>query len=109
MNILISGVRLVDAHQDFQGSVLIEEGRIQALFPQSEGVPKPEGPFSSLAREKDAMAAESPGPTIHIDGHALGSDVVCMPAFVDLHAHFRDPGFPLKETLESGSLAAAAG
>jgi dihydroorotase len=32
-----------------------------------------------------------------------------MPAFVDLHAHFRDPGFPQKETLESASLAAAAG
>lgn len=109
MNILISGVRLVDAHQDFQGSVLIEGGRIQALFPQSEGVPKPEGQCSSLGRGEGVTAAESPRPTIHIDGHALGSDVVCMPAFVDLHAHFRDPGFPLKETLESGSLAAAAG
>jgi dihydroorotase len=32
-----------------------------------------------------------------------------MPAFVDLHAHFRDPGFPEKETLESAALAAAAG
>jgi len=32
-----------------------------------------------------------------------------MPAFVDLHAHFRDPGFPEKETLESASLSAAAG
>jgi dihydroorotase len=32
-----------------------------------------------------------------------------MPAFVDLHAHFRDPGFPGKETLESASLAAVAG
>jgi dihydroorotase len=32
-----------------------------------------------------------------------------MPAFVDLHAHFRDPGFPDKETLESASLAAVAG
>ena len=34
---------------------------------------------------------------------------VLLPAFVELHAHFRDPGFPEKETLESGSLAAAAG
>jgi dihydroorotase len=32
-----------------------------------------------------------------------------MPAFIDLHAHFRDPGFPEKETIESGCLAAAAG
>lgn len=109
MNILISSVRLVDAHQDFQGSVLIEEGRIQALFPQREETPKPEGQFSFLGRDKGAMAADSPEPTIHIDGHLLGTDVVCMPAFVDLHAHFRDPGFPAKETLESGAMAAVAG
>jgi dihydroorotase len=32
-----------------------------------------------------------------------------MPAFVDLHAHFRDPGYPGKETLETASLAAVAG
>jgi dihydroorotase len=32
-----------------------------------------------------------------------------MPAFVDLHAHFRDPGFPEKENLESAALAAVAG
>ena len=32
-----------------------------------------------------------------------------MPAFIDLHAHFRDPGYPEKETLESGCRAALAG
>lgn len=38
-----------------------------------------------------------------------GGRLVLSPAFVDMHAHFRDPGFPEKETLESASLAAAAG
>jgi dihydroorotase len=32
-----------------------------------------------------------------------------MPAFIDLHAHFRDPGYLEKETLETASLAAVAG
>lgn len=32
-----------------------------------------------------------------------------FPGFVDLHVHFRDPGQTYKETLESGSRAAAAG
>jgi len=32
-----------------------------------------------------------------------------VPAFVDLHVHFRDPGFPAKEDIESGVKAAAAG
>jgi dihydroorotase len=32
-----------------------------------------------------------------------------MPAFVDLHAHFRDPGFTEKECLETACRAASAG
>jgi dihydroorotase len=38
-----------------------------------------------------------------------GGGLTLMPAFIDMHAHFRDPGFPEKETLESASLAALAG
>lgn len=32
-----------------------------------------------------------------------------MPAFVDTHCHLRDPGFPEKETMETGMRAALAG
>lgn len=32
-----------------------------------------------------------------------------VPGFVDLHVHFREPGFEYKETIESGTAAAAAG
>lgn len=32
-----------------------------------------------------------------------------MPGFIDLHVHFREPGFEYKETIRSGSLAAARG
>ena len=38
---------------------------------------------------------------------AAGSYV--MPGFIDLHVHFRDPGLEHKETIETGSKAAAAG
>ncbi|MCT4661056.1 MAG: dihydroorotase [Tissierellales bacterium] len=31
-----------------------------------------------------------------------------MPSFVDLHAHFREPGFEYKETIETGAKAAAS-
>lgn len=37
------------------------------------------------------------------------SNVVRMPAFADVHVHFREPGFSYKETIASGSQAAAAG
>lgn len=32
-----------------------------------------------------------------------------MPGFIDLHVHLREPGFEYKETIETGSLAAAQG
>lgn len=34
---------------------------------------------------------------------------VVMPGFVDLHVHFRDPGYTYKEDIESGSRAAVKG
>ena len=37
------------------------------------------------------------------------SQYVLLPGFCDVHVHFREPGFSYKETIESGSAAAAAG
>jgi len=37
------------------------------------------------------------------------SDFVLIPGFCDVHVHFREPGFSYKETIKSGSLAAARG
>ena len=37
------------------------------------------------------------------------SNQVILPAFADMHVHFREPGFSYKETIASGSRAAAAG
>jgi dihydroorotase (multifunctional complex type) len=34
---------------------------------------------------------------------------IVLPGLVDVHVHFRDPGYPEKEDFASGSLAAAAG
>jgi dihydroorotase len=78
---------------DTPGSVLIEDGLITECFQHEEARP------DSTARIIDGHDYAGPG----------GGLPVLMPAFVDLHAHFRDPGFPEKENLESASLAAAAG
>ncbi|SRR5581483_2695563 len=40
-----------------------------------------------------------------VDGRGL----VLLPGFVDLHCHLRQPGFEHKETIATGTLAAAAG
>ena len=37
------------------------------------------------------------------------SDYMLFPGFCDVHVHFREPGFSYKETIASGSRAAAAG
>ena len=39
----------------------------------------------------------------------LSSEYVVFPGFCDVHVHFREPGFSYKETMETGSRAAAAG
>jgi dihydroorotase len=95
--ILLKNFRIIDESTDVLGSVLIEDGLIRAVGPASAGE-------SAGAVCLDAAAAFP---------DVSGGPPVLMPAFVDLHAHFRDPGleggpFPA-ETLESASLAAAAG
>ncbi len=37
------------------------------------------------------------------------SDKLVLPGFIDVHVHLREPGFEYKETIESGTLAAARG
>lgn len=44
-----------------------------------------------------------PEKTIHADG------LVVAPGLVDVHVHFRDPGFTYKEDIETGAQAAAKG
>ncbi|MDR2245640.1 MAG: dihydroorotase [Treponema sp.] len=93
-SVILKNFRIIDEYTDTVGSVRIEDGRISAVSPRSAG-----------------QAA------VCIDAEALlsGRRLVLMPAFTDLHAHFRDPGpGPARgslpaETLESASLAAAAG
>ena len=38
-----------------------------------------------------------------------GSDLYLFPGFCDVHVHFREPGFSYKETIRTGTLAAAHG
>nr|AGS52329.1 dihydroorotase [uncultured bacterium contig00063] len=92
--IFLKNFRIVDEASDFFGSLIIENGIIKEIIDNTNNIP-----------DADLI----------IDGRAFGSSAVLMPAFIDLHAHFRDPafpsetGFPGKETLESASLAAVAG
>lgn len=48
-------------------------------------------------------------PTESVDQVIDGKGLTLVPAFCDLHVHFRDPGFPEKETIETGIQAALKG
>ena len=81
MNLLIKNVNLIDESNNFFGDIYIEKGVIKELG-------------TELNKECETL-----------DGKGL----VLMPAFIDTHAHFRDPGFEYKEDIESGSKVAVRG
>ena len=85
---ILKDFRIVDADNDFFGSLIIENNIIKKIITAAESIPDAD---------------------MTINSGAFSHSAVLMPAFIDLHAHFRDPGFPEKETLESAGLAAAAG
>src|SRR3712207_3351365 len=81
MELLIKGARIVDFSEDFIGDVYIKNGIIQEI---------------GLNLKKDCK---------YIDGEGK----VLMPSFIDLHVHFREPGYDYKEDILTGSKAAVRG
>ncbi len=48
-------------------------------------------------------------PSLETPADLKNSEYVVFPGFCDVHVHFREPGFSYKETMNTGSCAAAAG
>ena len=112
MRVVLKNFHVVDEETDMTGTVIIEDGIIAGVLP---------GPAEE--RKEEAALVIDGGRLLSKGGVSRSAEdyPVLMPAFVDLHAHLRDPGFSEKEVslpaemllpsevLESGSLAAAAG
>ncbi len=83
--LLVKGGRVVDPSQDLDGTfdLLIEDGNIARLDGRIEA---PQG-----AEVLDAAG------------------LVVAPGLIDIHVHLREPGQEYKETVRTGTLAAAAG
>jgi dihydroorotase len=85
--LLIQGGRIIDPSQgiDVTGSLLIAEGKILWLGKGEAAPPQP---------DYDVLPAQG---------------LVVCPGFIDLHCHLRQPGFEEKETIATGTKAAARG
>lgn len=82
-DLIISGGTLVDPVDNYfgPGAIVISKGK-----------------FAEIIKDKKQ-------PKGNIDASGL---LLC-PGLVDMHVHLREPGFEYKETIQSGSIAAAAG
>ncbi len=92
LSVLITGAHIIDPGQgiDRIGDLLISEGRVVQI-----------GGAVALGQSPGRSATK----TKSLDATGL---VVC-PGFVDLHCHLREPGFEDKETIATGTKAAAIG
>ncbi len=81
MSLKFINAHIVDYCHNFFGEISVEDGKICALG-------------SSVGEFEEVIDCK--GKTL-------------MPSFVELHAHFREPGFEEKETIETGQRAAAKG
>ncbi len=84
-SLLITGGRVIDLSQglDKTADVLVEKGVVKAV---DEGITPPDS----------------------VDVIDASGRIVC-PGFIDLHCHLREPGFEYKETIATGTQAAANG
>lgn len=82
MELLIKNARIIDVTQDFHGDIYIKDGIINEVG-------------KSITKDNVQI--------LDCEGK------IVMPAFIDTHAHFRDPGLTWKEDIETGSKAALKG
>ena len=89
-NLLVTGARVIDPSQglDEVADVLVADGKVAWIGAKGAG------PMPSAPQECPRIEAQG---------------LIVAPGFVDLHCHLREPGQEHKETIASGTLAAARG
>jgi len=94
MTLLLKGGRIIDPSQnlDAQMDLLIERGKITKI---GKNIHKPDNASRKQLSEEISI--------LDLKGK------VVAPGLVDMHTHLREPGFEYRETIQTGSNAAAAG
>jgi dihydroorotase len=99
MWILIKGAKAVEPGLSLNGKtvdILIGDDRIAEIFPHKD-----------QTQDKDGI--ETAHGMIFPDRIVQGAGLLAVPGLIDMHVHFREPGHEYKETIETGSKAAAHG
>jgi dihydroorotase len=82
-DLVIHGGTIVSGDSSFAASLALRDGKVLAV-----------GEAGAMPEATELLDATG----LHI-----------LPGAIDVHVHFRDPGYPLKEDWESGTAAAAFG
>jgi dihydroorotase len=83
VDLVIDGGTIVTPDAEYRASIAIKDGLIHAI-----------GAAEAMPKAKETLDATG----LHI-----------LPGAIDVHVHFRDPGYPQKEDFASGTAAAAFG
>jgi dihydroorotase len=83
VDLVINGGILVSPDAEYRASIAIDGGRIYAI-----------GALEAMPAAKETLDA---------------TGLYVLPGAIDVHVHFRDPGYPHKEDFGSGTAAAAFG
>ncbi len=83
MNFVLKNAKVYRKGKFIKGDILVKDGRLSHLFG-----------FSSVPCDAAVYNAEN---------------CIIIPGLVDVHVHLREPGFSFKETIKSGTMAAAHG
>jgi dihydroorotase len=88
MRLLLRGGRIIDPAQELDDQTdLLIEGRV----------------IADLGKDLTGAGGESDLTILELEGKLV------VPGLIDMHTHLREPGFEYKETVRTGSQAAAAG
>ena len=83
VDLVVKNGKIYTPHGFFEGSIGVDDGKIVSL---TKHVAKPDADKVVDAKGR-----------------------LVLPGIIDMHVHFRDPGFPGRENFETGTSAAAAG
>lgn len=120
MGLVIRNIRIIDPASglDEIGDIIVRGEKIERILIGGEQASRMEacGAVAGAmmdGAEAGAEAADAGTVTeaagTETDTVIDGTGLVCAPGLVDVHVHFRDPGFTHKEDIETGARAAAAG